>query len=38
MSPIRTESSQELANQEGKILVALEDLKNWPCQIYSRSG
>jgi hypothetical protein len=28
MPPIRTESSQKLANQEGKILLALDDLKN----------
>jgi hypothetical protein len=28
MPPIRTESSQKLASQEGKILLALDDLKN----------
>jgi hypothetical protein len=28
MPPIRTESSQKLANQEGKILLALDDIKN----------
>jgi hypothetical protein len=28
MPPIRTESSQKLVNQEGKILLALDDLKN----------
>jgi hypothetical protein len=28
MPPIRSESSQKLVNQEGKILWALEDLKN----------
>lgn len=28
MPPIRSESSQKLVNQEGKILLALEDLKN----------
>jgi hypothetical protein len=27
MPPIRTESSRKLANQEGKILLALEDIK-----------
>ena len=28
MPPIRSESSQKLANQEGKILLALSDLQN----------
>jgi hypothetical protein len=28
MPPIRTESSQKLANQEGKTLLALDNLKN----------
>jgi hypothetical protein len=28
MPPIRTESSQKLANQEGRILLALSDIKN----------
>jgi hypothetical protein len=28
MPPIRSESSQKLVNQEGKILLALDDLKN----------
>jgi hypothetical protein len=28
MPPIRSESRQKLANQEGKILLALDDLKN----------
>ena len=28
MPPIRTESSQKLANQEGRILSALDDIKN----------
>ena len=28
MPPIRTESSQKPANQEGKILLALNDIKN----------
>ena len=28
MPPIRTESSQKLANQEGRILLALDDIKN----------
>ena len=28
MPPIRSESSQKLVNQEGKIQLALEDLKN----------
>ncbi|KAJ5242255.1 uncharacterized protein N7469_000582 [Penicillium citrinum] len=28
MPPIRTESSQKLVNQEGKILLALDDIKN----------
>jgi hypothetical protein len=28
MPPIRSESSQKLANQEGKILLALNDIKN----------
>ncbi|KAI2787018.1 hypothetical protein POX_f07371 [Penicillium oxalicum] len=28
MPPIRTESSQKSANQEGKILLALDDIKN----------
>jgi len=28
MPPIRTESSQKLANQEGSILLALDDIKN----------
>jgi hypothetical protein len=27
MPPIRTKSSRKLANQEGKILLALEDIK-----------
>ena len=28
MPPIRTESSQKSANQEGRILLALDDIKN----------
>jgi hypothetical protein len=28
MPPIRTKSSQKSANQEGRILLALEDIKN----------
>jgi len=28
MPPIRSESSQKLANQEGKVLLALDDIKN----------
>jgi len=28
MPPIRTESSQKLANQEGRVLLALSDIKN----------
>jgi hypothetical protein len=28
MPPIRTESRQKLANQEGKILLALSDIKD----------
>jgi hypothetical protein len=28
MLPIRSESSQKLANREGKILLALDDLQN----------
>ena len=28
MPPIRSESLQKLANQEGKILLALDDIKN----------
>jgi len=28
MSPIRSQHSQKLANQEGKILLALDDLQN----------
>ncbi|OOQ86488.1 hypothetical protein PEBR_21279 [Penicillium brasilianum] len=28
MPPIRSESRQKLANQEGKILLALDDIKN----------
>ncbi len=28
MPPIRSESSQKLANQEGKILLALSDIKD----------
>ena len=28
MPPIRSESAQKLANQEGKILLALNDIKN----------
>ncbi|EPS30863.1 hypothetical protein PDE_05815 [Penicillium oxalicum 114-2] len=28
MPPIRSESSQKLANQEGKVLLALSDIKD----------